>query len=419
MDRILIQIPEPSVHINPNLLTTPHENLQSLAEELQLPQIVRQSARRRGRFEISILPDKAIVLIVKPTSTTSAVIEQIQFNPCKLLFGHNAQAILEQHELDGADGLLREFVSKALKNAARLPYLMPGDSVSCAHFAEVEVAINVFDDNRTLLRACASLSHRRFRKASRNWKEETITLSDSKKSKISIYCKDIEVVSKRREFLVKLPAGELAKLEALKAQTPENFTTYQPDQYIIDRITRFEVCFAIQKIALYFDSGCLNYKNQLVRFTLRQARDAFRRCMAETHGVFNKSAKQQPGPTNKGLAALHARLIQHGSASHSEVEAINRLTRNTEPRSENALKKDVRSIIASSSDHWSDIMFSDLQFNNQPNINLPQLETSLLKRREESLHQDPLSARLCNDMLFSQIGFHQLDQQGLLNPNAR
>jgi hypothetical protein len=277
----------PNLRLHPSIGNCPVENLDKLPPVLRnaivkiTPGVLPSSSNFGNRYDgetpryIPKILTRAVHVDSFGAITLNAKkdghkwrFESVDFNPGRLLHGHNGW-ILSEDQFLKALSIYRHLVAPMLAEQDDVVHLIPGVPGSRSHWKKVEIPFHLIDTDGTILTAIEnakpeSINSRPYRKEG-----ETATFENSNKSlRISAYRKDIQMLSGRRNRSIAAAVD-------------------QP----VPAILRVEVTLAKEKLTANLpcvtDDGEDKAKNRFVRvFRGSDLREAHMKIVREFKGAF-------------------------------------------------------------------------------------------------------------------------------------
>lgn len=303
MDRVSIYFP--LIMVRPELVTSPPAPWES---ELSGRKYNHEHGRSVTYWTLSFA-NRSLELKIISLDDEEYFINQLSFNPCRLLYGHNA-AMIRSHEeflvaLAGVHEMLSKLLGIKIANLM-IPGLVEG---SGSHWAGIEIATQIADPGGKIFSGMRDLRHHLVKKPMLSVKGESYALK-GKKLCIQVYNKHLEISRKRvhpgydqpHETLrieTKPMAGHLAYFVCADASAK---LAGWKDQRLIT--FRFEDLFQAHQRVLseakglyYQDSGnseASKLNNVLAKFSLLSAMPVGDIVsMMRTDGVWNKETSNR------------------------------------------------------------------------------------------------------------------------------
>lgn len=347
LDRCKITLPH--LELDPHALMDPNR----FADEHGFPMLNISSSfvkpRQGANVRISPLVDGALLIMARKEGSHLLAF-LLEFNPGKLLFGHNGIPISCADSL--CEGLeeAAEIMLPFLKNKSDLSRLIPSDEQNNGgHWSMLEICLNLSDPDGTLQAAFVNASHPFIQKPAFDVSGQSRKLVGSLLS-VSFYRKDIEM----RKIIKKFKGA---------TETP--------------RIFRVEYRLKGSKLPQLF-----GLKDQKLRaFRIDDLIQVHRNISSQIAGVFSSdsipvSTNERPG--NKHSVTNNAKFIHHlircGKGHSDELIRDYANVTNCKASTISRLRTGVRCLLESSSDLRMEDVFSHDAYFDQPIINVPALE---------------------------------------------
>ena len=349
LDRSRISLPQLEIHpalvANPDQFAAEH-NL-PLLEWQPKPTRRTKDGKPRHTAKLSPFADDALVIwAVRSGRRYFAYL--LEFNPAKLLYGHNGVPLGSPYRLCEALSELHAWVAILLRKQAYSDYVIPGlKRGSGAYWSTLEILIHLLDPDGRLLHAFSNCSHASIRKQAFDVSGESRKLRGSLMA-VSIYRKDLELERLARKFEV---------------------------HTALPSILRVEYTLSGTKLQSYFGTG----EGKLTSFTFDDLRRVHAKITSELRGVFYLPDPRSTKATVN--AQFIAAQVLKGRASADELisdyVAVSGCNRNTL----STLRRDVRTLLEQASPIQVGKIAGIDAFRNQPEIRIPKLESSTAANR--------------------------------------
>lgn len=291
-------------------------------------------------------------------------LRRLEFNPGKLLRGHNAAPVTTDDEVRLARERAIELLRHIVDDPEQAATAFPDSPDSRAYYRSVELPFHLLDSDRTLRHGFRQMSHPRIRDGKMWVKGETWTLKGSDGRKIIAYSKDLEVAP-----LVSENEGPLASFNLIP-------------------ILRLEVTLTDALLTDYFTPSCFEIiegQDRMVRFSISEAHSAFLGFVNGIQGVFFAPVQND---TTK-IPTFIARLAQMTDLTVDELVDQYRAASGVTNSRLSAIRRESRALCEEISPMCANELFNREAFDNQPSIHIRRLEAEI----EELCNQAPVALR--------------------------